>query len=193
MPGFDLIGRLFARTADRDGRFHAVEPDIPAALAAATHPRLPTEPELALQQAIGTKLLHGWLANRQQILLPHTLNFRVLTPEQSDLLIAIMAAAAQADGRVDDEEARQLPPALQRAGAGDAETRSLERAIRNPQPLLALMEKVQEAGLASHAYAVALLAINRRGQVNRAFLDYLAVRLGLDRDLTASLERRYRA
>jgi uncharacterized membrane protein YebE (DUF533 family) len=52
---------------------------------------------------------------------------------------------------------------------------------------------VQEAGLATHAYAAALLTINPRGRANRAFLDYLAARLGLGSDVAASLKRRYRA
>ena len=50
----------------------------------------------------------------------------------------------------------------------------------------------EAAGLAAHAYAAALLAINRRGRVNRAFLDYVARRLGLSAEVAGSLERRYR-
>ena len=34
--------------------------------------------------------------------------------------------------------------------------------------------------------------INRRGRVNRAFLDYVARRLGLSAEVAGSLERRYR-
>jgi uncharacterized membrane protein YebE (DUF533 family) len=82
---------------------------------------------------------------------------------------------------------------LARAGAGEAEAPALERALREPKPLLPLLAQVQEAGLAAHAYAAALLAINRRGRANRAFLDYLAARLGLGPDVAGSLERRYRA
>jgi uncharacterized membrane protein YebE (DUF533 family) len=142
---------------------------------------------------VATKLLDGWLGNRRQTLVPHTLNFRALAPEQSALLLEVMAAAAQADGQVDGSEARQLPLALARAGAGEAEAQALERALREPKPLLPLLAQVQEAGLAAHAYAAALLAINRRGRANRAFLDYLAARLGLGPDVAGSLERRYRA
>ena len=54
-------------------------------------------------------------------------------------------------------------------------------------------QRVEAEGLATHAYAAALLSINRRGRVNRAFLDYLAARLGLAAEIARSLERRYRA
>ena len=76
--------------------------------------------------------------------------------------------------------------------AGEAEARRLEAALAEPQHLGQLLARVEEAGLATHAYAAALLAINRRGRVNRAFLDYVARRLGLPAEVAGSLERRYR-
>ena len=33
--------------------------------------------------ALGTKLLEGWLSNRRQTLVPHTLNFRALSPDEA--------------------------------------------------------------------------------------------------------------
>lgn len=191
MAGFDLLGRLFSLAGNRDGQFHALEPVPPPPEPAP--PRPLEEPEQGLQVAVGTKLLEGWLANRHQTLVPHTLNFRVLSPEQAELLLAVMAAAAQADGEVDGTESRQLGLALARVGAGEAEALGLDCALREPRALLPLLGEVQEAGLGSHAYAAALLAINRRGRANRAFLDYLAARLGLAPEVAGSLERRYRA
>jgi uncharacterized membrane protein YebE (DUF533 family) len=191
MAGVDLLGRLFSLAHNRDGKFHASEPQ--SLLAEPSRPRDLSDPEHAIHLAVGTKLLEGWLANRSQTLLPHTLNFRVLAPNRAKLLLSVMAAAAQADGQVDVSEARQLPLALERVGAGETEARELERALREPQALLPLLSQVQEAGLATHAYAAALLTINPRGRANRAFLDYLAARLGLGSDVAASLKRRYRA
>ncbi len=191
MARFDLLGRLFLLAGNRDGQFRALEPvELPPPMPAS---RPVTDPERDLQVAVGAKLLEGWLANRHQTLVPHTLNFRVLSPEQAALLLGIMAAAMQADGRVDGGEARQLSLALGRVGAGEAEARELDRALREPRPLTALLAEVQEAGLASHAYAAALLVISRRGRANRAFLDYLGARLGLAAEVAGSLERRYRA
>lgn len=191
MAGFDLLGRLLALAGNRDGQFHALAPPPPPPGPAPSPP--PEEPERDLHVAVASKILEGWLANRRQTLVPHTLNVRALPPGQAGLLIAVMAAAAQADGEVDGTEARQIALALGRVGAGEAEAQGLDRALREPRPLPPLLAEVQEAGLGSHAYAAALLAINRRGRANRAFLDYLAARLGLAPEVTGSLERRYRA
>jgi uncharacterized membrane protein YebE (DUF533 family) len=190
--GLDLIGRLLGSIRDRDGQSHALE-EIARAASPVAGPVAPYDPEEGLRVALATKVLGGWLANRQQTLVPHTLNFRVLERAQAHLLLAIMAAAAQADGEIDSREARQLPLALRRVGAGEDEARGLEAAMAEPQHLGVLLPRVQEAGLATHAYAAALLATNRGARVNRAFLDYLGARLGLAPDVTGSLERRYRA
>lgn len=191
--GFDLIDRLFGSLRDRDGQSRALEEIARVESAPAGSVMTPFDPEEDLQVAVATKLLGGWLANRQQTLVPHTLNFRVLDRAQTDLLLAVMAAATQADGQIDTREVRQLRLALRQVGAGEEVARRLEAALAEPQHLGVLLLRVQEAGLTTHAYAAALLAINRGARVNRAFLDYLAARLGLSPEVTGSLERRYRA
>lgn len=191
MMGFDVIGRLLGSMRDRDGQARALE-DLTQAQPVPPGPRGAPDPPEELQLAVATKVLGGWLANRRQTLVPHTLNFRVLDRAQADLLLAVMAAAAQADGEIDSREVRQLPSALRRIGAGEDEARRLDEALAEPQHLGVLLTRVQEAGLATHAYAAALLAINQATRVNRAFLDYLAARLGLAPEVAGSLERRYR-
>lgn len=192
MAGLDLLGRLFASAGNRDGQFRALEP-AGLDLAPLPAPRPADDAGRDLQVAVATKLLDGWLANRQQTLVPHTLNFRALASDEARLLLGVMAAAAQADGQVDPREARQLPLALERVGAGEAEVREIARLLGELQPLAELLAEVQETGLSAHAYAAACLAINRHGRANRAFLGYLGARLGLAPEVTASLERRYRA
>lgn len=188
----DVMGWLFRITRNRDGQSQALEE--PARSDTCAPPAQPaSDAEACIRAALGTKLLEGWLSNRQQTLMPHTLNFRALTTEEASLLVQVMAAAAQADGEVDPREAQQLPLALERVGAGEADARRLEAALAEPQHLGRLISQVQAAGLETYAYAAALLAINRRGRVNRAFLDYVAGRLGLAADVAGSLERRYRA
>lgn len=184
------MGLLFRTARNRDGQAHALEEQAQGAAPAPPRPAM--DPEARLEVALGAKLLEGWLSNRRQVLVPHTLNFRALAPDEAALLVEVMAAAAQADGEVDPREAQQLPLALGRVGAGEAEARQLEAALAEPQNLGQILSRVDEAGLATHAYAAALLAINRRGRVNRAFLDYVARRLGLSADVAGSLERRYR-
>lgn len=185
----DIMGWLFRMVRNRDGQARALEQP---AHSAAPAPRPASDPGMRLEEALGTKLLEGWLSNRQQTLVPHTLNFRALAPDEAMLLIEVMAAAAQADGEVDAREARQLPLALERVGAGEAEARRLEAALTKPQHLGEVVARVEAAGLGTHAYAAALLAVNRRNRVNRAFLDYVAGRLGLAAEVVGSLERRYR-
>lgn len=185
------MGWLLRAARNRDGQAVALEEPASRAPAPA-QPPVP-DPEARLEVALATRLLEGWLSNRQQVLVPHTLNFRAMSPEQAALLVEVMAAAAQADGAVDPREAQVLPQVVRRVGAGAAEEARLTAALAEPQNLGSLPARVEAEGLATHAYAAALLAINRRGRVNRAFLDYLAGRLGLAAEVARSLERRYRA
>lgn len=193
MSLFDPLRQMLGRVRDRDGRAPALEAlavEAPPSTAAAADRLAPAAP---LTEAVAVKLLSGWLENRRQTLMPHTLNFKALGPGQADLLLAVMAAAALADGDVDATEERQLPLALDRAG-GDASHGERLRALMAAPPALGeVLRDIREAGLGSHAYAAALLAINRASRVNTAFLDYLAARLGLAPDLAASLARRYRS
>lgn len=193
MAGLDLVGRLLSMVRNRDGQARALEP-LAFRPAQGPDPRLRPvgEPEQGLQAVVAAKLLEGWLANRQQTLVPHTLNLGVLPPEQADLLIAVMAVAARADGQVDGGEARWMPLVLQRLGAGDSLALRLEEALATPLPLGTLLARIQDGGLAAHAYAAAFLAIERRSRANRAFLDYLGARMGLSPDVVGSLERSYR-
>lgn len=192
MASSGLLDRILAMARNRDGRAAALEA-VAEPVAPPIGPRLPTDPGRVLEFVVATKVLAGWLANRQQTLMPHTLSFGALSPAQSELLVAVMAAAALADGRVDAAEIKRLPLALRRAGAGEGEEWELRRALDEPRPLQPLLAEVMEEGLGSHAYAAALLSVDRRARANRAFLDYLAARLGLSPDVAGSLERRYRA
>jgi uncharacterized membrane protein YebE (DUF533 family) len=103
-----------------------------------------------------------------------------------------MAAAATADGQVDEEEQARLTGSLARIGMSEAERRLLAEAVRSPRPLGPLLTDIQRAGIGSHAYAASLLTLNQRNSVNRAYLDYLAARLALPNDVVTSLNRRYR-
>jgi uncharacterized membrane protein YebE (DUF533 family) len=103
-----------------------------------------------------------------------------------------MAAAAQADGEIDAGEVERIRLALARVGARPAEAQALEDALAQPQPVATLLSRVQEEGLGPHAYAAALLAVGPRGRANRAFLDYVAARVGLSAGLVRGLERSYR-
>lgn len=184
-----FIERLFSRTRDRDGQYRSLaQPAEPAAESASPIPR-----PAGIDEAIATKLLEGWLANRRQTQVPHTLNMAALEPAQARMIAEVMAAAANADGRLERSERRQVDHALTLGGAGTGERAAFQAAVATPPDLNDLLQRVAEAGLGAHAYAGALLAINRASRVNQLFLRYLAARLALPQDVAASLRRRYRA
>jgi hypothetical protein len=58
MAGFDLLGRLFSLARNRDGQFHALEPQ--ALPPGPPPPRPPGDPEQCIHVAVATKLLDGW-------------------------------------------------------------------------------------------------------------------------------------
>ena len=193
-----LLHRLLDNANDRDGRARALEPPVAmarlggAADAPPAERRIPPPPQ-PVAEGIAVKLLAGWLENRRQTLIPHTLNFGALPETQAQMLLRLMAAAAQADGQVDPNEERQIGQALERFGAGAEHEAELRRALAEPVALGPLLAEVRAVGLSSHGYAAALLAVNRASRVNQLFLDYLAARLGLLSDVAESLASRYRA
>ena len=193
MAAPSFFARFLGGSADRDGHAHTLESLAERSLPSMERPgAAKADPRAGIAEGLAVKLLSGWLENRHQTLMPHTLNFGVLPPEHAELLILVMAAAAQADGEIDPSEERQIPLALERVGAGEAEAGRLRHAFTTPRPLGPLLAQVHVAGLGAHAYAAALLAINRSNRVNQLFLDYLAARLALAPDVAESLESRYR-
>jgi hypothetical protein len=147
----------------------------------------PPPAQRTLHLAIAGKLLHAWAQNRQQVLVPLTLNLARMDAAQRALVLAVARAALASRGAPPAEDAARLEAALPRIGgsAGDA-------GPPEPPGLFALVASVQAAGLGAHAYAAAATVLDRRQPVERAFLDWLAARLSLPPNLIAGLARRYR-
>jgi uncharacterized membrane protein YebE (DUF533 family) len=146
----------------------------------------------AIEAGVAAKILAAWLANRRQTLMPHTLNFRALSATEVGLLIEAMVAAAQSGGPAGDGARRQAALALALVGADAEETARHAALIDVPQPLSAILAGVRAARIGAHAYASALLAIDRTSPVGQAFLAYVAAALSLPPDLARALESRYR-
>ncbi len=53
-------------------------------------------PEAILRESLATKVMHGWLGNRQQTLYPLVLNLRNMSGHERALLAEAMAAAVAA-------------------------------------------------------------------------------------------------
>ncbi len=196
----ELLKRLIGASRNRDGRAEALEPQALEGEAASAPPapaaqrlRLAARPEAILRESLATKVMHGWLGNRQQTLYPLALNLRNLGGPQRALVAEAMAATLAA-GRVAPpaERVQAARAALAQLGAGDEEARGLADALDRPRPVHELLAEVQDAGLGPHAYAAGLLAADAREPASRAWLGYLAARFALPPEVVAGLNRRYR-
>ena len=194
----ELLKRLIGAARNRDGRADALEPQAlerEAAATAAPAPaqrlRLATRPEAILQESLATKVMHGWLGNRQQTLYPLVLNLRNLGGRERALLAEAMAATVTAGRAPPAERGQAALQALARLGAGEEEARRFAAALDRPRPVQDMLAEVQDAGLGPHGYAASLLAADTREPASRAWLGYLAARFALPPEVVVSLDRRY--
>jgi uncharacterized membrane protein YebE (DUF533 family) len=138
-------------------------------------------------------VLIDWLRNRQQLLVPFTLDLQKLDTREAQSVIHAMAAAAQADGTTDAKTSARLDEALERLHATDDHRATLAEALDQPQSLREILSDIKNIQSGAVYYAASLLAIDRRKNVNRQYLRYLAARLQLSTDLVRNLERRFGA
>jgi uncharacterized membrane protein YebE (DUF533 family) len=134
-----------------------------------------------IHAALATKLLHAWAENRQQVLVPLTLDLSRQESASRALLLGMVAAAQAARGGVGDA---RLAGALRRMGADGA-------ALGAPPDLFRLLTEIAASGLGAQAYAAAALVLDRRVPGERAFLDWIAARFGLAASVVAGITRRY--
>ena len=144
-----------------------------------------------LVEIVAAKVLIDWLRNRQQLLVPFTLDLSKLEGADVDGLMHAMTVAAQADGTVDGRERERVRAALERLNASADQLAKLDTTLDEPMPLARALANVKDVQSAAIVYAASLLAIDRRKLVNRQYLRYLAVRLQLPKDLARSLEQRF--
>ena len=145
-----------------------------------------------LVNVLAAKILIDWLRNRQQLLVPFTLDFQKLERGQVKLLLHALVAAAHADGAVDPKEQERLEAALKLLKARDEDRALLASIDDRTQCLNHVLAEVRDVKSGAMVYAVSLLAIDQRKRVNRYYLRYLAARLQLPIDLARNLERRFR-
>lgn len=106
----------------------------------------------------------------------------------ADLLVA-MIAAAKADGHIDVGEKKRIFDHLDDFGL-DPEAKAFVMAeIEAPLDVERIVRMAKTPAVATQLYAASLLAMNPDTPAERAYLDLLAARLGLDKGLVSEIER----
>lgn len=150
--------------------------------------RVPITGEEELAECLSVKVLHGWMQNRQQTLLPLTVNFKTQGELASRSLAEWMAVACLAV-QGDSLRARSW---LGTAGASPQILAVFDAATVHTPPIHAALSAVAHHGVPAHAYIAALIAGNSRDPVVTPFLDYVAASLTLPTTVVRSAVRRYR-
>jgi uncharacterized membrane protein YebE (DUF533 family) len=104
------------------------------------------------------------------------------------LVLRAMIAAAMADGRVDEKERAVLIDRVEASGFSAEERSYLESLIATPDTPAQLAAQASGPEIAAQVYLAAFVAIDADTGQERAWLDELASRLGLDPALRQNIE-----
>ncbi len=104
-------------------------------------------------------------------------------------VVRAMIAASKADGSIDVAEREKIFARVGEAGLSPAEHDEVLRLLGQPPDLEAIVRGVDSKELATEIYAASLLAVSPANRAERAWLDMLAARLGLEGELTLELDR----
>ena len=104
-------------------------------------------------------------------------------------IIVAMITAAKADGTIDADEQQKIIGKLGEGGLTADEKAFLSAEIAAPLDFNKVVDSATGPEHAIQLYAASLLAINVDTPAERAYLDMLAARLGLDQGLKTSIEQ----
>ena len=143
---------------------------------------------------VGTKVLHGWLQNRHQTLMPLNLNAAVLAPAAQAALARIGASLLLA-GRP-AAEAEAAAPDFRRWLAelrADADAlAAFDAAMADPLPLNAVFDTALAHELTVYALVASLMVADGEHPVSTMLPDLIQARFELPTALVRSATRRYR-
>ena len=108
--------------------------------------------------------------------------------ELATRMIQVMVAAAHADGVMDAEEERAVLDRLRGAGLTQEEKMFLLGELHQPKSLEALTAGISDPAVAKTMYMLAAAAIEINTEAERAWLDELARRLRISREVQAFIE-----
>lgn len=103
-------------------------------------------------------------------------------------VVQAMIAASKADGVVDATERDRVFAKVSEAGLSQQDQDEVMRLLTQPMDMEAVVRGVDSRELAMEIYAASLIAVSPASRAERAYLDLLAARLGLDADLTMQIE-----
>lgn len=106
----------------------------------------------------------------------------------AETLLHAMVAAAKADGHIDADERARILGRLSAIGMSSEDTAFLEAELASPVDIERIVRAARTPEVAAEVYAASLLAITPDAPAERAYLDLLAARLGLDPGLKGELE-----
>ena len=105
------------------------------------------------------------------------------------LTVRAMINAAKADGRIDEKESERLVGKLREDGVTDEEQRFVMEEIRKPMDTEGLVRAVPNQQVAAQIYIASLMAIEVDTDAERRYMQELADKLGLNRQVTAYLHQ----
>lgn len=104
-------------------------------------------------------------------------------------VVQAMIAAARADGVVDAAERNRIFARVDEAGLSAADQEQVMRQLTQPPDMDALVRGVDTPEHAAEIYAAAALSAHPVNRAERAWLDMLAARLGIEPQLAAEIDR----
>ncbi|TGD94794.1 tellurite resistance TerB family protein [Methylobacterium nonmethylotrophicum] len=108
--------------------------------------------------------------------------------DRARALLIAMITAAKADGHIDADEQRRIFGEMDRHALDADDKAFLMDALRAPVDVEAVARLARNPEQASEIYAASLMAISVDTPQERAYLDHLARRLGLDPGLSRHIE-----
>ena len=140
--------------------------------------------------AVGQKVLHGFLQNRHQTLMPLSVNLAALAGAERVAVARFAAVAALAGGAA--EAPRPVRAWLAASGADEETLATFEDALRTPPPLTVALAGLTTPETDLIAFILCLVAARESGPAASAFADYVAAARALPSTLVRAAERRYR-
>ncbi|UIY43547.1 hypothetical protein [Methylobacterium radiotolerans] len=141
-------------------------------------------------EVVGQKVLHGFLQNRHQTLMPLSVNLARLAGTERTSLARFAAVVARSSGPM--VVLNPIRAWLTASGADQDVLATFDDALNTPPPLDRALAGLTELETSLIAFILCLIAAREAGPSGWAFADYVALHRGLPTTAVRAAERRYR-